>query len=596
MKKFNTDKVMEKLWLCLVSDFRNVLGMDYARSATQVFLNSGIKGLRNYKFPYRSQANTTIFKCDYQLENLFKRYKFEDDVFTQSDLVSASQEKFEATQVRVAQPITMRLYGHLVIQRARGIISSVLGKFDPNEHVESCSFGKRACVGTAYADSYLDIKLSRVLTGSKDHITWFHDNVTCKDAVLQRTLCESLGTDRSKWYKECDTLKLSLAPKSYKALRSIMPDTLIGSFYTNGLGKIIAKRLRSVGLDISKLQMTHRQLAQTASRDRRLVTADLSAASDSIGLELLRRLLPSKWFAAITYGRIDQVLIDKRTIKLSSVITMGLGHTFPLQTLIFYSLIKAIGELVSNRAVFVSVYGDDLIYPRSIHRYVEGVFRDFHLNMNKDKTYAQDYFRESCGGDYHHGYDVRPYQPEGEHKLLDTDDFVGFLYKLYNGLVLRWDPVEIPNTLEYLEGLIILTKGIVFQVPPSFPDESGIKVDRPVTKYFYSPVNKTTPNYSFKFQYLRYVSDVRQLKFLGPYYWECLRTKSSAKPHPWEKPADRPLLSWRNARKKRRSICYRLTDDSGLFWVHDVPPIYPVVADKTSGRNLQQTGTVCNWI
>jgi len=583
----STDEVMSKLWLHLVNDFRSSLGMNYAQRPLSEYLKDGIKGLRSYKFPARSQVGTYLFKCEYQLENLFKRYRFKDDVFTDSDLRSLSIEKFIETQVRISSPLIIKPHTFLVLREARKIISSILGKYNLDEHLDQCRFGKRACVGTSYINSYLDCKLSKQLTGSKDHIAWFDRNVVQRDRILYRSLNTNLGPNPETWYRVCDTLTMSLVPKSYKALRSVMPDTLIGSYYTNGLGKLIQKRLRKVGLDITKLQVKHRQLAQTSSRSRKLATADLSAASDSITLELLRRLLPAKWFAAITYGRINNIIIDKQTMQMQSVITMGLGHTFPLQTLVFYALLQSIRKLVGSKQGRVSVYGDDLIYPAGLHRYVVSIFPDLHLNLNGDKTYVTDHFRESCGGDYYRGCDVRPFQPEGEFKLYDRQRFAAFLYKLLNGLMRRWDGVEIPSTLEYLESQLVLTQGIIFQVPPSFPDGSGVKVCRPIEKYFYSPVIAAPSVFGLQFKYLSHVADFRRVYFLDPYYWEYLRQKFnlSEETHPWDDDNDLHILQWRKispkeGRRGRKTKVKRI----------------PGVSSKSTGRILRQTGSVSHWV
>lgn len=586
-KLYSTDVVMKKLWLHLVTDFRNAHGIGYSQHAQREFIENGVKGLRLYKFPYRSQVSPYLFKTEYQLENLFKRYRFKDDLFSDSELVDMAYEKFEATQERVATPLRITTVLFRVLQRARGIISDILGEFSENEHIGLCRFGKRACVGHSYSRSYLDLKFATSFSGSHDHIEWFNNTVLPGDKILQEVLSrvEAKGLPR---YTVCDTLTLSLVPKSYKALRSIIPDTLIGSYYTYGLGRLLQAKLLSAGLDIRHLQKRHGIEAKRSSITRYLATADLSAASDSISVELLRRLLPSKWFRAILRGRINRVQVGDKVVTMSSVITMGLGHTFPLQTLIFYALLKAIGELVTGRSVYISVYGDDLLYPSYLHRYVRCIFPKLHLILNGDKTYVTDQFRESCGSDYYRGSDVRPFQPEGEFQLLSRQPYAAYLYKLLNGLCRRWDPVEIPNTIDFLKGELILSNKEIFQVPPSFPDGAGFKVDRPYDDYFYAPVNYDAKSKQmWVFNYLHVCADHRIVKNQLPYFWEALRQQSLdvSEQHPWDKEVDNPILHWP---RKTRIVRGRLVKTKH-------PGLKPFVSSKTKSTVLRQTGSTSSW-
>jgi len=587
-KKYDTDETMRKLWLHLSRDFSNVLGLEYASTPRKIFVDSGIKGFRNYRWPFRSQVSPVLFKADYQLENLFKRYRFKDDMFSDDELLALSQEKFLDTQKRISSPLCVTQGLYLVLQRARILVKEILGEYCLEEHMSLCRFGKRACVGTPYSKSYLDLKLSGPLTGSKDHISWFKRYLVT-DSLLDQCLNASSPTG-VKTFKECDTLDMSFVPKSYKALRGIMPDTLLGSFYTHGLGRLLQDRLLGAGLNIKRLQDKHRRLVRSNSISRRLATADLSAASDSISIELLRRLLPTKWFHVILHGRINKINLAGTTVMMNSVITMGLGQTFPLQTLIFYALLKSIAELAGFHEAYISVYGDDLIYPSRLHRYVSVIFPKLHLILNADKTFVHDYFRESCGSDFFRGCDVRPFQPEGSFTLLDRMSYAVFLYKILNGLLLRWDGVEIPLTLEYLKCELILTQGIIFQVPPSFPDGSGLKVDRICSDYFYSPVTYALPQHVWMFNYLHVCSDFRVVKTQYPYYWERMRTSNSKEDaylSPWDRQVDEPQLRWN---KRTFPVAVR-----GQKKPRKVKRLVPGVSSKTKNHILRQTGSTSCW-
>ena len=553
VQKISTDGIMTRSFLCLVSDFRTSLGQNYAARQTSAFLSGGIKSLRSESFPGRMAVSPFIFKRDYQLETFFKRYRFEKDVFSDDELNLLSVQKFLDTQIRLQRGIYDSPLTNMVLRRARHITKQILGKYDLEEHRDLCRFGKRACVGTRYSESTLDTKVSRPLTGSLAHIRWFKSYLET-DRLLRLAIREASGKKRPS-YRMCDTLTVSHVPKSFKALRAICPDTLLGSFYTAGLGRLIADRLKSVGLDITKLQKQHGYLAMRSSVSRWQATADLSAASDSLTGPLLMKVLPLPWYRAVMFGRIPHVSIGGQTVRMNTVLTMGLGHTFPLQTLVFYSLVEAIRQLseVDGR---VSVYGDDLIYPRKLHRYIRVLFPQFQLLLNEDKTYVQDFFRESCGSDYYRGCDVRPFSMEGECHHFSGIELEEFIYKLYNGLLRRWSREEIPKTIEFLTQLLILHCESVLVVPPHFPDTSGIKVGTFEDECgFYAPLKPCYPFHSVWFNYLTDGCGRKRVTSQAIYYWEKLRQSDvTDELDNWSSINDTPILYWQSSTCKKTGV------------------------------------------
>lgn len=540
MEEYDLESTMVNMWLAMVRDFRNALGHEDFASQAENRLRQGIKSFRSYEWPDRMYRDWDRHKAEYQLETFFKRFRFGQDVYSNKDLVEMSLQKFLDTQVRIARPLPLKERSRLVLRQARKHASRILGKYVLEEHISACRFGKKACVGFTKPNSYLDTKLSGPITGSKAHLS-FLQSALDRDPILSRMIG---GIKR----EEVETLTLSFVPKSFKALRAIMPDTLAGSFYTSGLGSVIAQRLRSIGLDIRFLQREHGLMIRRSSRTLELATADLSSASDSLTLELLCRLLPRDWFRAVVYGRIGQCTIaggGVEKIHLSSVLTMGLGQTFPLQTVVFYCLLLAIKDLSGVEGA-ISVYGDDLIYPSKMHRFVRGTFEDLHLILNEDKTYVRQPFRESCGSDYYCGFDVRPFCFEGgpRNKLHDRLDYVRHLYQLLNGVKRRWSEDSIPLTIGYLRGLVVAVDSEILQIPPDFPDYSGERFRKVREGWPYRAVGRTDNN-SPKFEvYMPKRQFRKERPWCDPYYWEKLRTSAD----PFHTVDEQPLpFVWNDA-------------------------------------------------
>ena len=537
--RFPTEPVLKNVWLNLQTDFATTLqDPDFMADERRIIMNWNTAGIREIEPVVCYRSSKARFKRRVQLNNLFKRVVFERDKYTHEQLEEMTREKFVATQKRICEhewkPIPLR--SKIVLRKARLIIKEILGSFSHSELLERFEFGKKAAAGLRKDYSYLDTRIGSTITGTSPHISFFKQYLI-HDPLLDRVFdsCVPMALDR---YEEYDSLNLVYVPKSWKIYRGIMPNTIAGGCYTLALGRMIEERLRDIGLDISALPDFHKILASLASVTRVLTTADLTSASDSITWSLLCMLLPRAWLRAIAAGRISQFTTSNRRYYMHTFCTMGIGFTFPLQTLLYYALLKAIQELVSASGR-ISVFGDDLIYPTKMHGYVSRVFTDLGFILNQDKTFVQEFFRESCGGDYYHGTDVRPYMPEHQACELTPTRYLAFLYKTINGLLTRWDECEIPNTLEYLQNRVLQVSGTLLQVPPNFPDTSGIRVlvPRKSTTYPWSPVKRRTDALPLEspekgsgvgdyiFTHLAVRSNRRAVWWAYPYLWMALRQK-----------------------------------------------------------------------
>lgn len=566
----NPDQLVVQIWLTMLGDFRNATGDHTLLTRHAELLRKGdLDGFRREPWPSRFQSPPYMFKCLYQCEAFFKRYIFERDASASLNLSQKAVTSFLKYQEDISRPRQCyKLSTCSIIRKARSIVKEILGPYDEDEVIDNAMFGKRANVNVPYTDSYLDRKVE-VLTGSTEHIRWFSQTIIPRDKILADSLSEIGKTDLTPEYVE--TLKLVTVPKAYDTERTIMPNTVIGAFHSEGLGRCIEQKLREHGLDIRRLQERHSRLVKKYSINRSHVTADLKRASDWFSSATVNMLVPRKWFNALKLGRISQVEYSNQRYYCHSFMAMGIGYTFPLQTLLFYALLKAIAELTRVEGL-ISVYGDDLIYPRKMHAYVVRVFDDLGIILNKDKTFVETHFRESCGSDYYKGVDVRPYRPQWVGGRLGVIRYEAFLYKLYNGLQRRWLDVEIPRTFYLLRREIAAVAGRINQVPMSYPDFSGVKVDAPkraTVQYPWSPVYWNRGVYNFRFLEEYSASD-RIVRIVYPYYWFSLRqlTKLRGSDYrlegpairtlsgEYESPFDQPTLKWQavGTKKERNGV------------------------------------------
>lgn len=204
----------------------------------------------------------------------------------------------------------------------------------------------------------------------------------------------------------CDS-RLAFVPKSAKTFRSIAVEPSLNQMFQLGVGDHISSRLRRIGIDIRD-QTRNQRLAKEGSITGALATLDLSSASDTISIGIVRHLLPLDWYSLLKYGRSSHYEDQGKRHLFSKFSSMGNGFTFPLETLIFYSLAYASCDALGLETENISVYGDDIIIPVEGYPLLQEVLRVSGFLLNGNKSFAEGEFRESCGADYLSGIDIRP--------------------------------------------------------------------------------------------------------------------------------------------------------------------------------------------
>lgn len=205
--------------------------------------------------------------------------------------------------------------------------------------------------------------------------------------------------------------RFTTVPKDATKDRGIAVEPSVNVFFQLGYGQVIRERLRREGLDLLSAQGVHRQVARESSKTGLMATVDLSNASDTMCINLVKLILPSSWFECLSALRSRTTLIEGKQFHLEKFSSMGNGFTFELETLIFYILARVAcsNSRKVSAGVDIHVYGDDIIVPTECISDVLCALRYSGFTPNPRKTFFTGVFRESCGGDYFMGQDVRPY-------------------------------------------------------------------------------------------------------------------------------------------------------------------------------------------
>lgn len=283
--------------------------------------------------------------------------------------------------------------------------------------------------------------------------------------------------------------RLATVPKNETTMRTIAIEPSGNMALQLAAGKVLEGALRMAGLDIQTQQPKNKLMAKRGSISGDFATLDLKSASDMFSLDLIRLLMPPKWFKFLCEIRSESIELDDEVqLKLNMMSTMGNGFTFPLMTLCLTSLIYAYRRLAGGPNLYIDwkrtcVYGDDIIVPSNEYERCCQVIQQAGLIVNHDKSYHSGAFRESCGGDFFEGYDVTPFYV----KTLDNDAAV---YVAINQ-VLGWSArhsLLLHRTLALLRGF--LETGPYF-VPEWYSPDQGVLTSQVPRRFKYLSVLPT---------------------------------------------------------------------------------------------------------
>ena len=297
-------------------------------------------------------------------------------------------------------------------------------------------------------------------------------------AVSEDTIWSDVESIRSvhRGFEIVRGSRLSFVPKTTEISRTICTEPLVNMMFQQGVKHVLEKALRETcGISLSKQQPKNRELARLGSKSGRFGTIDLSSASDSMSLSLVRAMFPSTVVSWLMKTRSPvTILPDGTEVELHMVSSMGNAFTFPLQTLFFCSLVygayrtldipfeRPFRQSLGNFAV----YGDDIIVDHRAYDLVVRLLSLSGFSVNVNKSFNETLFRESCGADYYQGRDVRGVYIQS---LNDVCDRYSAINRLNIWSAKHWIPL--PNLIQYL-----MAGTRFLPVPFTEQDIAGIKV------------------------------------------------------------------------------------------------------------------------
>lgn len=260
---------------------------------------------------------------------------------------------------------------------------------------------------------------------------------------------------------------LSVVPKNYKTGRTIACEPDGNLPFQLAFDRYAKRRLARKGQNLRD-QSRNSNLARISSVDESLATIDFKSASNSLSSGLIDLMASynlnlSKYAdylyrcRSAFYRRSRKSDVETRYQMFSS---MGNGTTFVLETIVFWSLARAIG---SRR---VSVYGDDVIIETELAPLYIQLCKYIGFEINVEKTFTSGPFRESCGGNYYRGLDITPVYVRGK---LNRP----LLCHTLNSLAQRKGLMSLKAYL-YLIKWVTMHGKVLPKVPFTFPSWAGL--------------------------------------------------------------------------------------------------------------------------
>lgn len=400
----------------LIRVFRSLCdetGSEFAKRAEKLVLDGDFEGYLGLQVNPADYTCPVTFKGDYIVRSFLRKCP---NLPIKRNLKKEAEEKFFAierenvvTNLRLAPFVGKALlegpHDGRLIEYFDGLKKKVKALLGPLPRtLELGRFGKGATFDDKGKGVSLPQKMSSIPTVTTDStclLPFFWETAWGKSVMSNRAVPKVVPGNR-----------FSVVPKDATKSRGICIEPSINVFLQLAVGTHIKQRLlRRFGIDLYKAQDIHKDLARSSSQSGLLGTMDLSDASDRITVNLVKLLLPDDWFSLLDSLRSKKTRVRNQWHFNSKFSSMGNGFTFEIMTVLLFALCWEASERRGHTVSFqknVAVFGDDIIAPVDVCRDLITVLPFLGFKVNVEKTFIQGPFRESCGGDYFEGVDVRP--------------------------------------------------------------------------------------------------------------------------------------------------------------------------------------------
>lgn len=299
-----------------------------------------------------------------------------------------------------------------VIRRHEDFLGWSLGRVEHQLKtiLDGCYFGPGATIGVRGDRSSMSDKVQSNWTVTEELLPYAPSLLRCHPMISAAILgADGQCSILNPAFEVVEGCKLAFVPKNAKTDRSITIEPTTNSFLQNGIGRYLRKIASSVcGLTLDD-QERNAEMARRAYKEG-WATIDLANASNTLSVGLVHASLRRApgWYQLLDLARSKRYVDEKETHRFQLFAGMGNGFTFPLESLIFYSVALSCMQQLGLNGVPI-VYGDDILVPSDAVELLIEVFSFLGLSVNSKKSFWGSHpFRESCGAHYYYGNSVTP--------------------------------------------------------------------------------------------------------------------------------------------------------------------------------------------
>lgn len=254
--------------------------------------------------------------------------------------------------------------------------------------------------------------------------SWYDKNISACVAPTVRLLLAVNGLGTYEEYVPFGSSNITTrtsrfisVPKTWKKLRGISAEPVELQFFQQAVLRMLDNMFMNDPWWAERVnlhsQEKSRYLAIIGSITDGLATIDLSNASDSVTLELVKQVFKGTPILPWLLGTrsTHTTCGDAEPLKIRKFAPMGSACCFPVECIIFTLAAQVACDrerLPCDPRPRVRVFGDDIVVNDYASDTCVSILELLGFSVNKEKSYTKGPFREACGVEAYHGSEVQP--------------------------------------------------------------------------------------------------------------------------------------------------------------------------------------------
>lgn len=249
---------------------------------------------------------------------------------------------------------------------------------------------------------------------------YLHTRRDCRITYLLARSSLGTETDYCPWLmneKSDRTSRFISVPKTWKKLRGISAEPVELQFYQQGIRRSLDTMFSEDSFWKQRVDLHDQSksghLALLGSLTGSYATIDLSAASDSVTLELVKEVFKgTKLLLWLLGTRSTHTICDEQVVRIRKFAPMGSATCFPVECIVFALAAQVASNRVRIPALHnsetIRVFGDDIITDYFAADETIRILQLLGFRVNTRKSFTTGCFREACGIEAYRGVEIQP--------------------------------------------------------------------------------------------------------------------------------------------------------------------------------------------